>query len=557
MTLITDTEMEDRIDRPPANGHTPNVDTLLYFVRTREEIRIKKERGDSWPWTDDPTLRDGVFCNIQREHDRTTRWWASNWRQPHAEDPHLWFASLVRVLVNRPATLEAIGYDHIVPWDPDKFRTVWDERDEAFFGDAYTITVGKGYANKVDFLVAEIFNPMWRDREAIRPRPGDTLAGFARRLCKFKFIDHFYAGQICADLKYVAPLDAAADWASFILSGPGSRKGLNLVLGRPVKSPWTESEWRACFNALFDEIAPDLAALGLGDLHNQDKQNILCEGAKFFQARSGKGGRLRPYHPNRAQAAAPRISKTRLRPVPNGNGASQSPVAPPHADSAAPAPRVQLVEGATIMPEREENVVPLKIVKPSFLEPFKSKRAPTIAGVETLLTALPIMRPADANDFIRIHHSEDDYWSPELCFVSVPIHGDKRDQLHLIEEDIAMLHLSAKKVKRFRLALATKPYDAMFFCIVPTQNLDNAWNDTALAAIEKAKTHWVQVSSRKAEGVEGYKTDLAKDADAFPLPKWTTRSLEELLKVSFNGAIVDSEEHPALRRLIGAKQDLS
>ena len=47
---------------------------------------------------------------------------------------------------------------------------------------------------------------------------------------------------------------------------------------------------------------------------------------------------------------------------------------------------------------------PLKIVKPAgFLEKFRSKRPPTIAGVETLLTALPILRIADANDFVRLH----------------------------------------------------------------------------------------------------------------------------------------------------------
>ena len=41
-----------------------------------------------------------------------------------------------------------------------------------------------------------------------------------------------------------------------------------------------------------------------------------------------------------------------------------------------------------------EEVVPLKIVKPAagFMEKFRSKRPPTIAGVETLLTALPILR---------------------------------------------------------------------------------------------------------------------------------------------------------------------
>src|SRR5262245_27246997 len=106
---------------------------------------------------------------------------------------------------------------------------------------------------------------------------------------------------------------------------------------------------------------------------------------------------------------------------------------------------------------------PLKIVKPEYLEKFRSKRSPTIAGVETLLTALPVLRISESNDFVRLHHSED-CWSPELCFVSVPIHGEKRDQLHLIHEELAMQYLAAKKIKRQRLALASKPNDNFFLC---------------------------------------------------------------------------------------------
>ena len=201
---------------------------------------------------------------------------------------------------------------------------------------------------------------------------------------------------------------------------------------------------------------------------------------------------------------------------------------------------------------------PLKIVKPrEFLEKFRSKRSPTIAGVETVLTALPVLRIADANDFVRLHPSEEDYWSPELCFVSVPIHGEKRDLLHLIDEEIAMQHLSAKKIKRQRLALASKPNDSFFFCIIPSQNLDNSWNATTLKGCEKAKTLWVQVSSRKEEGVEGYKTDLARDPDAFPEPKWPSRTLEELIEVTFRSVTIETDDHPALLRLIGARQNLS
>jgi hypothetical protein len=204
------------------------------------------------------------------------------------------------------------------------------------------------------------------------------------------------------------------------------------------------------------------------------------------------------------------------------------------------------------MPEN----APLKIVKPSFLEKFKSKRSPALGGVETLLAALPVLRISDANDFVRLHPSMD-CWSPELCFVSVPIQGEKRDMFHLIDEEIAVQHLPAKQVKRHRLALASKPHDSFFLCLVPSQNLDNSWNATALTACEIGKTRWVRASSRKAEGVEGYKTDLARDPDAFPDPRWPTRSLDELIEITFRGATIESDDHPALLRLIGARPNLS
>ena len=200
-----------------------------------------------------------------------------------------------------------------------------------------------------------------------------------------------------------------------------------------------------------------------------------------------------------------------------------------------------------------------KIVKPvaGFLDKFKSKKPPTIAGVETLLTPLPILKIAEANDWTRLHQDEDNCWTCELCFVAVPVIGEKRDMLHLIDEDIAVQYLSAKKILRQRLALATKPYDKFFLCTVPSQNQENAWNKTALAACDKAKTMWVQALSRKAEGIDGYRIEYARDQDAFPDPNWPTRTLEELITVTFNGAMIETDDHPGLLRLIGGRQNLA
>jgi hypothetical protein len=50
---------------------------------------------------------------------------------------------------------------------------------------------------------------------------------------------------------------------------------------------------------------------------------------------------------------------------------------------------------------------------------------------------------------------------------------------------------------------------------------------------------------------------VARDPDAFPEPKWPEQSLNDLLDRAFAGRMIVSEDHPALQRLIGAKQSVS
>jgi hypothetical protein len=191
------------------------------------------------------------------------------------------------------------------------------------------------------------------------------------------------------------------------------------------------------------------------------------------------------------------------------------------------------------------------------LERFKSKRTASIANVETLHNELPVLRPAEVRDWFRLHPDEDNYWSCELCFVPVPIKGQRHDTVHLIDDELAALHLASGRVEHYRLALATKPYDVPFLCKVPTRNLDNSWNAAALDACTRAKTLWTQVSSRAKEGVEGYKIDFARDPKAFPEPEWPTDSLNKLIYRTYNGRMILTPNDPALLRLIGGTQQLS
>ena len=213
---------------------------------------------------------------------------------------------------------------------------------------------------------------------------------------------------------------------------------------------------------------------------------------------------------------------------------------------------------ATDKPEDlTEKGTPIKKPTDSSLDKFKSRHAAAIANVEVLPTALPHHKANEAQDFVRLHPDEENYWSPELCFVSVPIPGVKNPVLHLITEDLALKYLDGGRVKRFRLALASKPFNHFFLCHVPSRNLDNGYNQTNVEGCERAKTSWITLTSRKDEGVEKYKVTAAVDQDAFPDPNWLTRTLSDLIETTFAGLMIDHENHPGLLRLIGAKQKTS
>jgi hypothetical protein len=205
----------------------------------------------------------------------------------------------------------------------------------------------------------------------------------------------------------------------------------------------------------------------------------------------------------------------------------------------------------------------LSIAKPTAfnMDKFKSKSGPALSNVETLLPGLPVQRISDARDFVRLHPDEENYWSPELCFVAVPIKGQKKDTVHLITEEVAKKHNISDRITRMRLALAAKPHNSFFLCQVPTRNLDNKWNETSLDACIKAKQQWTLAVSRKSLDdtpvEEGYQITFSHDAEFSPEPNWPAQSLVEIIGTTFKGRDIEDDDHPGLLRLIGAKQKLT
>jgi hypothetical protein len=236
------------------------------------------------------------FCNVRREDDRITRWIAANWRDKNVADSECWFGMAVARCVNWPDSLAEIGYPS--EWRPERFVAVLEDRAERrkldkktkVFGEAYNISNGGSSEPKARHI-AGVLTALWERRGRVRPEPDDSLLTFYGKLkrCDGFGGSGFMAAQVIADAKYVGTLRSARDWMTFAAPGPGSKRGLNRVLGREIKKGWDEYDWRTGLRRLRDQIEPELERIGLGDLHAQDLQNCLCEFDKYERVRLGEG----------------------------------------------------------------------------------------------------------------------------------------------------------------------------------------------------------------------------------------------------------------------------
>lgn len=266
------------------------IERFCKFVTERQEIFLKKELGLAKPWTKDPILQHYKFCNVFRAQDPGTSWIADNWLRPNAADKDVWFAAAVARWINWTGTLEEIKYP--VPWKPESALKVLRNRKargKKVWTGAYMIGTQGNAMDKSLFIVEKVLTSLWVSRKELRPRAGDTLASFAARLVAVPNQGRFMVGQIVCDVKYVDPhLLNATDWGSWCISGPGSRRGINRILGRDLKSPWKEPRFIEEVHTLKVHLRNHRPPM-FGHIHAQDVQNCLCEFDKYERVRLGQG----------------------------------------------------------------------------------------------------------------------------------------------------------------------------------------------------------------------------------------------------------------------------
>jgi hypothetical protein len=269
----------------------PDYAPLFGWVKEREQIRVRKDRGDAHPWTDDPILSTYRFCNVRREDDRGTVWIRENIRDRYPAHPHLWLMLCIARQINWPDTLQDLIFNGAWPdreaFDPREISLVLNRRkdrgDKVYTG-AYMISAPstKG-ADKQSYIAETVIGALW-ERRASFHWAGQSLRRTHEWIMRSNGWGPFMAYQAVVDMRFTGLLNQAEDlqWAA---AGPGTLRGLNRLHGRPVdfalKQGQALSEMRAIYRIVEAEtgVAMDFS----------DVPNILCETDKYLRVKNGEG----------------------------------------------------------------------------------------------------------------------------------------------------------------------------------------------------------------------------------------------------------------------------
>lgn len=261
------------------------LEILVYWIKERESIRLKREQGEKPPWTDDWILATYRFCNVRRMDDKVSQWLWNNWYKPNHNHPNMLVAAAIARFVNQPSSLEALGFPS--KWEPEKFKKRLREYRDAgntVFNAAYMVRGNDG-VDKIESVVDYYVAPLSELRDRVN---SSSMEETWRVILSSYGMGSFMAGQIVADLRWAVK----GNWLDrnvFAPVGPGSTKGLNRLKGRKLLQSIKQSQFVEELAGIIAHCKGKLLPSITNRLEAHDYQNCLCEIFKYMKTLYGEG----------------------------------------------------------------------------------------------------------------------------------------------------------------------------------------------------------------------------------------------------------------------------
>ena len=271
------------------------LERFFYYINERHNIYRKRQEGEKFPWTKDEILQTYSFCNVFRELDKVTIWLRENWKEPYVDHPNLPFAMAMARQINWPETLEDLGFpEH---WNPERLKAIMQgrmNRKEKVYTGAYMLTGTLG-GTKVEQTIDKILTPLYENPPTIYK---NSLEKTWAEYLPYAGFSGFMAYEVVTDLRHSKYLENADDIMTWANAGPGAKRGLNRIYGRPldqtIKGFQLTEEMELLLNfsdqeGILEKYVPNLEM--------REIEHCLCEFDKYERVRLGQGRPRSKYKP--------------------------------------------------------------------------------------------------------------------------------------------------------------------------------------------------------------------------------------------------------------------
>jgi hypothetical protein len=144
--------------------------------------------------------------------------------------------------------------------------------------------------SKQRYVAEVVLGKLWEGRGSIQATlPLLTMKGVWSLLQGFTGWGPFMAYQVCVDMMHTRYLRSAPDRETWAALGPGSRRGLNRLHGRPVKAALSQDDGLGEMLELKALVTPGMLAPWMDPIGLSDIQNCLCEFDKWSRIMSNEG----------------------------------------------------------------------------------------------------------------------------------------------------------------------------------------------------------------------------------------------------------------------------
>ncbi len=207
---------------------------LVWTAQERERIRLVRAEGQPRPWTADPVLASGRFCNVWREHDKTSVVILSTLRA-HKRELRPALACGLR-LINRHATLLQFRPGQPLRAEMDRLVGLGINTN------AYRINTPLGLNNKAGVRLLMDRAEAAADDLALLCAEATSFRQLARDFNAASGLGRFITYQVLLDLRDLGQLSRVADdWA---YPGPGAARGLARLRGDYAEVGWAHNAYR-------------------------------------------------------------------------------------------------------------------------------------------------------------------------------------------------------------------------------------------------------------------------------------------------------------------------